>query len=346
MGLQDLWFVLLAVLFVGFFVLEGFDFGVGMLMEFFGRRATGDREQHRRAVLNTIGPVWDGNEVWLITAGGAMFAAFPGMYATVFSGLYLPLLAILFGMILRVCAIEWRGKVNDPAWRTWADVGIAVGSWLPAFLWGVAFASLVHGLPVDAELQMQLSIGDVLNAYTLLGGLATAVLFLFYGAVFVTLKTQGAVRDDAVRFAVWLALPATVLVGAFGLWTQIAHGKDWTWLVLAVAVIGQLSAVMVVIRRGRDGWAFVCTMTTVAAVVVLLFASLYPNLVPSTLNPEWSLTIHNASSTPYTLKIMTWAALIFAPLVMIYQGWTYWVFRQRISADRIPESIGLSRKLT
>ncbi len=346
MGLQDLWFVLLAVLFVGFFVLEGFDFGVGMLMEFFGRRATGDREQHRRAVLNTIGPVWDGNEVWLITAGGAMFAAFPGMYATVFSGLYLPLLAILFGMILRVCAIEWRGKVNDPAWRTWADIGIAVGSWLPAFLWGVAFASLVRGLPVDAEHQMHLSIGDVLNAYTLLGGLATAVLFLFYGAVFVTLKTQGAVRDDAVRFAVLLALPATVLVGAFGLWTQIAHGNDWTWMVLAVAVIAQLSAVMVVARRGRDGWAFVCTMTTVGAVVVLLFASLYPNLVPSTLNPDWSLTIHNASSTPYTLKIMTWAALIFAPLVMIYQGWTYWVFRQRISAERIPESIGLSRRLT
>jgi cytochrome d ubiquinol oxidase subunit II len=317
-----------------------------MLMEFFGRRATGDREQHRRAVLNTIGPVWDGNEVWLITAGGAMFAAFPGMYATVFSGLYLPLLAILFGMILRVCAIEWRGKVNDPAWRTWADVGIAVGSWLPAFLWGVAFASLVRGLPVDAEHQMHLSIGDVLNAYTLLGGLATAVLFLFYGAVFVTLKTQGAVRDDAVRFAVLLALPATVLVGAFGLWTQIAHGNNWTWMVLAVAVIAQLSAVIVVARRGSDGWAFVCTMTTVAAVVVLLFASLYPNLVPSTLNPDWSLTIHNASSTPYTLKIMTWAALVFAPLVMIYQGWTYWVFRQRISAERIPEPIGLSRRLT
>jgi cytochrome d ubiquinol oxidase subunit II len=344
MGLAELWFVLLAVLFVAFFVLEGFDFGVGMLMEFFGRAAKGDREQHRRAALNTIGPVWDGNEVWLITAAGAMFAAFPGMYATVFSGLYLPLLAILFGMILRVCAIEWRGKIDDPAWRSRADVGIALGSWLPAFLWGVVFAALVRGLPVDADKQIHLSFGDLLNAYTLLGGLATAGLFLFYGAVFVALKTEGAVRDDAVRFAARSALPVTALVAAFGLWTQLAHGNDRTWVALAVAVIAQLTAVMLVWSRGADGWAFVSTMAVVAAVVVLLFGSLYPNLVPSTLNPQWSLTIYNASSTPYTLKIMTWAALIFAPLVMLYQGWTYWVFRQRISADRIPASAGLSRR--
>jgi cytochrome d ubiquinol oxidase subunit II len=346
MGLQELWFVLLALLFLGFFVLEGFDFGVGMLMEFFGRAAKGDNEQHRRAALNTIGPVWDGNEVWLITAGGAMFAAFPGMYATVFSGLYLPLLAILIGMIVRVCAIEWRGKIDDPAWRSWADVGIALGSWLPAFLWGVAFAALVRGLPVDADKQVHLSFGDLLNAYTLLGGLAMAGLFLFYGAVFVALKTEGAVRDDARRFGAWSALPVTALVAAFGLWTQVAHGNDLTWIPLAVAVIAQLSAVMLVWSSGGDGWAFVSTMAVVAAVVVLLFGSLYPNLVPSTLNPEWSLTIYNASSSPYTLKIMTWAALIFAPLVIAYQGWTYWVFRKRVSADRIPASVGLSRRLT
>jgi cytochrome d ubiquinol oxidase subunit II len=334
------------VLFLGFFVLEGFDFGVGMLMEYFGRTAKGDSDQHRRAALNTIGPVWDGNEVWLITAAGAMFAAFPGMYATVFSGLYLPLLLILFGMILRVCAIEWRGKINDPRWRSWADVGIALGSWLPAFLWGVVFAALVRGLPVDADKQIHLSFGDLFNAYTLLGGLATAGLFLFYGAVFVRLKTQGAVRDDAARFAAWSALPVTALVAAFGLWTQVAHGNDLTWMVLAVAVIAQLTAVMLVWSRGSDGWAFVSTMTVVAAVVVLLFGSMHPHLVRSTLNPEWSLTISNASSTPYTLKIMTWAALIFTPLVMLYQGWTYWVFRKRISADRIPSSVGLSRRVT
>jgi cytochrome bd ubiquinol oxidase subunit II len=346
MDLQQLWFLLLAFLFVGFFVLEGFDFGVGMLMEFFGRAANGDREVHRRAALNTIGPVWDGNEVWLITAGGAMFAAFPGMYATVFSGLYLPLLAILFGMILRVCAIEWRGKIDDSGWRRCADIGIAIGSWLPTILWGVVFAALVRGLPVNANHQIHLSAGDVLNAYTLLGGLATASLFLFYGAVFVGLKSEGAVRDDAARFARWLALPATALVATFGLWTQVAHGNDWTWMALSVEVIAQLSAVMVVWSRGGDGWAFVCTMTVVVAVVVLLFGSLYPNLVPSTLSPEWSLTIYNASSTPYTLKIMTWAALVFAPLAMVYQGWTYWVFRRRISADRIPAPVGLPRRRT
>jgi cytochrome bd ubiquinol oxidase subunit II len=344
MGLQEFWFVLLAVLFLGFFVLEGFDFGVGMLMAPLGRVAKGDPEQHRRAVLNTIGPVWDGNEVWLITAGGAMFAAFPGMYATVFSGLYLPLLAILFAMILRIVAIEWRGKIDDPAWRSWADRGIAVGSWVPAFLWGVAFASLVRGLPVDADHHINLSFGDVLNPYSLLGGLATAGLFAFHGAVFITLKTTGVVRDDAVRFATRLVLPVTVVVAGFGLWTQLAHGKDWTWLVLGVAVVAQMSAAMLVWRKGGDGWAFACTAVVVAAVVVLLFGCLFPNLVPSTLNPDWSLTIYNASSTPYTLKIMTWAGLIFAPLVIAYQAWTYWVFRKRISAESIPAPAGLARR--
>jgi len=343
-GLQELWFGVMAVLFVGFFILEGFDFGVGMLMEPFGRVAKGDPEQHRRAALNTIGPVWDGNEVWLITAGAAMFAAFPGWYATVFSTLYLPLLVILFGMILRAVAIEWRGKIDDPKWRSWADFGIAAGSWLPAVLWGTAFAILVRGLPVDADHHVHLSITDVLNAYTLLGGLATAGLFLLYGAVFVALKTSGSIRDDAFRFAVWLSLPVTALVAGFGLWTQLAHGKNWTWLVLAVAVAAQLAVVALVWRRAFDGWAFACTALVVAAVVVLLFGSLYPNLVPSTLNPQWSVTIDNASSTPYTLKVMTWVTAIFAPLVVLYQGWTYWVFRQRISAERIPPSTGLARR--
>lgn len=344
MGLQELWFGIIGVLFLGFFILEGFDFGVGMLMEPFARVGAGERENHRRAALNTIGPVWDGNEVWLITAGAAMFAAFPGWYATVFSTLYLPLLVILVGMILRSVAIEWRGKIDDPAWRAAADVGIAAGSWLPAVLWGVAFAILVRGLPVDAGGRVHASITDVLNAYTLLGGLATAGLFLFYGAAFVGLKTSGAIRDDAHRFAGRLSLPVTGLVGAFGLWTQVAHGKDWTWLALAVAVAAQLAAVALVLTRASDGWAFFSTAVVVAAVVVLMFGALYPNLVPSTLNRQWSLTIYNASSTPYTLKIMTWVTAIMAPLTMIYQGWTYWVFRQRISADRIPPATGLLRR--
>jgi cytochrome bd ubiquinol oxidase subunit II len=344
MGLQQLWFGIIGMLFVGFFVLEGFDFGVGMLMEPFARVGTGEPEPLRRTALNTIGPVWDGNEVWLIVGGAAMFAAFPGWYATVFSTLYLPLLAILFGMIVRVVAIEWRGKIDDTKWRAWADLAIATGSWLPAVLWGVAFAVLVRGLPVDASGHVDLSITDVLNPYTLLGGLATAGLFLFYGAAFVALKTSGAIRDDAHRFGVWLSIPVTGLVASFGLWTQLAYGKDWTWLVLGVAVVAQLAGVLLVWRRTSDGWAFVCTALVVVSVVILLFGALYPNLVPSTLNKQWSVTIYNASSTPYTLKVMTWVTVFMAPLTVVYQAWSYWIFRQRISAERIPPSIGLARR--
>ncbi|TAM66746.1 cytochrome d ubiquinol oxidase subunit II [Mycobacterium sp.] len=344
MGLQEVWFGIIGVLFLGFFVLEGFDFGVGMLMEPFARVGIGEAEPLRRTALNTIGPVWDGNEVWLIVGGAAMFAAFPGWYATVFSTLYLPLLAILFGMIVRAVAIEWRGKIDDTKWRGWADFGIAAGSWLPAVLWGVAFAALVRGLPVDADGHIHLAITDVLNAYTVLGGLATAGLFLLYGAVFVALKTSGALRDDAYRFGVWLSLPVTGLVAGFGLWTQLAYGKDWTWLVLAVAVVAQLTAVLLVWRRASDGWAFTCIALVVAAVVILLFGSLYPNLVPSTLNKQWSVTIYNASSTHYTLKVMTWVTAFMAPLTVVYQAWSYWIFRQRISADRIPAPIGLARR--
>lgn len=344
MGLQELWFILIAVLFLGFVVLEGFDFGVGMLMAPLGNAGEGDPESRRRAVLNTIGPVWDANEVWLITAGAAMFAAFPNWYATLFSALYLPLLAILFGMILRIVGIEWRGKIDDTKWRKYADLGIAVGSWLPAILWGVAFAILVRGLPIDADHRVHAGIGDVLNAYTLLGGLATASLFAFYGSVFIALKTAGPIRDDAFRFARMLTLPVILLAGGFGLWTQLAHGKPWTWAPLAVAVVALLISVALMWSRSREGWAFVATVVVVAAVVVLLFGSMYPYLLPSTLSPEWGVTIYNGSSTPYTLKIMSWASLTLLPLVLVYQGWTYWVFRKRISADRIPAPIGLSRR--
>lgn len=274
-----------------------------------------------------------------------MFAAFPGMYATMFSGLYLPLLAILFAMIVRVCAIEWRGKVDDPQWRRWADIAIAIGSWVPAILWGVTFAALLRGLPVDADHQIDLGITDVLNAYTLLGGLATCGLFLLHGAVFITLKTEGAVRDDARDFAIRLALPVTVVLAAFGSWTQLSYGTHWTWLVLGFAVVCQLTVVMLVLSNGSDGWSFAMTTAVVMAVVTLVFGCLYPELIPSTLDPAWSLNIYNASSTPYTLKIMTWAALIVTPLVLVYQGWTYWVFRQRISADRIPDPAGLSPRV-
>ncbi|ANW65295.1 cytochrome d ubiquinol oxidase subunit II [Mycobacterium sp. djl-10] len=343
MGLQEIWFLLVGMLFLGFFVLEGFDFGVGMLMEPLARLSKNPEmvDKRRRAVLNTIGPVWDGNEVWLITAGGAMFAAFPGWYATVFSGLFLPLLAILLSMIVRVVAIEWRGKIDDPTWRRRADLGIAIGSWVPAILWGVAFASLVQGLPVDADAQIHLTFSALLNPYTLAGGLATGGLFLLHGAAFLALKTEGEIRADALRAARLLAWPVTAVVACFGIWTQLGYGKSWTWAVLALAVAAQLVAVALLHKGTRDGWAFISTTLVVVGVIVLAFGALFPNLVPSTLNPDWSLTITNASSTPYTLTVMTWAAAIFAPLVIIYQAWTYWVFRQRISTERIPDPIGL-----
>ena len=273
-----------------------------------------------------------------------MFAAYPGWYATVFSTLYLPLLAILFGMIVRSGGHRMARQDRRP------EVA-GLGRFRHCGRILVARGAVGRGVrhpgprtPGGANGHVNLSISDVLNAYTLLGGLATAGLFLFYGAVFVALKTSGAIRDDAHRFAVRLSLPVTALVAAFGLWTQLAHGKDWTWLVLGVAVVAQLAAVLSVWRKVSDGWAFPCTALVVAAVVVLLFGSLYPNLVPSTLNSEWNVTIYNASSTPYTLKIMTWVTAIFAPLTVVYQGWTYWVFRQRISAEQIPPSIGLARR--
>lgn len=344
MGPQELWFLLIAVLFLGFLVLEGFDFGVGMLMAPMGTIGPGDPDNRRRAVLNTIGPVWDANEVWLITAGAAMFAAFPNWYATLFSALYLPLLAILFGMILRIVGIEWRGKINDPQWRRWADIGIALGSWLPAFLWGVAFAILLRGLPIDADGRAHAGFGDVLSPYTLLGGLATTSLFLFYGSVYLALRTSGALHDDAFRVGRALSIPVIVLAGGFGLWTQLAYGRTWTWLALAAAVVALLVSVALMHRRIREGVAFLAMVIVIAAVSVLIFGSMYPNLLPSTLNPEWNVTIYNGSSTPYTLRIMTWASLTLLPLVIGYQAWSYWVFRQRVTADSIPASIGLSRR--
>lgn len=340
MGLQEVWFILIAVLFTGYFVLEGFDFGVGMHMPVLGRGRGEAADTRRRVLLNTIGPVWDGNEVWLITAGGALFAAFPEWYATLFSGFYLPLLLILLALIVRVCAIEWRGKIDDPTWRRRCDMGIIFGSWVPAVLWGVAFANIVRGVAIDADKQYVGGFFDLLNPYALHGGLTTALVFALHGAVFLALKTSGEIRDDAVTLARRLAVPTVVVAGAFVLWTQLAYGKSWTWILVIAAAAALLAVVRLTVVE-REGWAFVFTTVAIAATIVLLFASLFPNVMPSTLDPAWSLTIDNASSSPYTLKVMTWAAVVMTPVVLIYQGWTYWVFRQRISTEQIPKSIGL-----
>ncbi|KIA60418.1 cytochrome d ubiquinol oxidase subunit II [Nocardia vulneris] len=339
MSLQEFWFVLIGVLFTGYFVLEGFDFGVGMLMPILGKGS----DTRRRVVLNTIGPVWDGNEVWVITAGGAMFAAFPEWYASLFSGFYLALLLLLVALILRICAIEYRGKIDDPRWRARCDLGIGVGSWIPALAWGWVFANVVRGVPLNEKKQFAGSVWDLLGPYALLGGLTTGLLFALHGAVFLGLKTGGEVRADAQRTAKLLLVPTAVVVGVFGVWTQLAYGTGWTWIPLGLAVLGLVGA-GVAVYADRDGWAFTGTAVTVAAATALLFGSLFPNVLPSTIDAAFDLTIHNASSTPYTLKVMSWAAVLVTPVVLLYQGWTYWVFRKRITIEQIPAPIGLSLK--
>ncbi|MET0200082.1 MAG: cytochrome d ubiquinol oxidase subunit II [Rhodococcus fascians] len=338
--MAEMWFVIVAVLFVGYFLLEGFDFGVGMLMPIVGRRTDIPPDVRRRVVLNTIGPVWDGNEVWLITAGGALFAAFPDWYATLFSGFYLPLLLILVALILRIVAIEWRAKIDDDNWRRRCDWGIVFGSWVPAVLWGVAFANIVRGVEIDAQKQVVSSLFDLLNPYALLGGVTTAVVFALHGAVFLALKSADEIREDAVAIAARLAVPAVPIAGSFVLWTQIAYGKGWTWILVGLAAAALLG-VVVFTRDEKEGRAFALTSIAVVSTATLLFASLFPNVMPSTLDPAYNLTIANASSSPYTLTVMTWVAAFMTPVVILYQAWTYWVFRQRISSTAIGQSHGL-----
>ncbi|MGW4093482.1 cytochrome d ubiquinol oxidase subunit II [Nocardia sp. NPDC004750] len=336
MSVQEFWFVLIGVLFTGYFVLEGFDFGVGMLMPILGKGS----DRRRRAVLNTIGPVWDANEVWLITAGAAMFAAFPEWYASLFSGFYLALLLVLVALILRICAIEYRGKIDDPRWRARCDIGIGIGSWVPALAWGWVFANVVHGVPLNEKKQFAGSVADLFGPYALLGGLATGLLFALHGAMFLVLKTAGEVRDDARRTARLLLIPTVAVVGGFGLWTQLAYGTGWTWILLGLAVLGLVVAAAADLAQ-RDGWGFTGTTVTVAAATALLFGSLFPAVLPSTIDAAFDLTVYNASSTPYTLKVMSWAAALATPVVLVYQGWTYWVFRKRITVEQIPPPVGL-----
>jgi cytochrome d ubiquinol oxidase subunit II len=335
MTLNDVWFILIAVLWIGYFVLEGFDFGVGILLRVLGRD-----EPHRRVLINTIGPVWDGNEVWVLVAGGATFAAFPEWYASLFSGFYLPLLIILVALILRGVAFEYRGKVDSDAWRRRWDIAIIAGSAVPALLWGVAFGNIVRGVKLDANHLYVGTFFDLLNPYALLAGLTTLALFTTHGAVFLALKTDGDIRYRARRLAGRLGAVTVVLAAVFLVWTLTSHGDTVTWLTAAVAAAALVGA-LVLNGLGREGWAFTATAVTIAAAVATLFLALYPNVLPSTLDPAYSLTVTNAASTPYTLKIMTWVAVVFTPVVLLYQGWTYWVFRKRLRASDIPPPEGL-----
>jgi cytochrome d ubiquinol oxidase subunit II len=332
MELTTVWFALIAVLWIGYFTLEGFDFGVGMLLPVLARNDT-----ERRVMINTIGPVWDGNEVWLLVAGGATFAAFPEWYATLFSGFYLPLLLILVALIVRGLAFEYRAKRDDPRWRGRWDLAIIVGSLVPSVLWGVAFANIIRGVPIDADHEYVGGFFTLLNPYALLGGVTTFLLFLTHGALFIALKTDGDIRHRARALAVSVGLGAALVAVAFLTWTQADTGTTGSAVVFVAAALA-LVAGLLQARAGREGWAFLGTFVAIALAVAGLFLALFPDVMPTTLADGSGLTTSNAAATDYTLKIMTVVAVIFTPVVLAYQGWTYWVFRKRIAVHHIPQS--------
>jgi cytochrome bd ubiquinol oxidase subunit II len=330
MDLEILWFVLVAFLWSGYFLLEGFDFGVGMLLPFLPRS-----EQERHDMFETIGPVWDGNEVWLVTLGGATFAAFPSWYATMFSGFYLALLLVLFCLILRVISFEWRSKSDSPRWRRvwlWAN---AVGSFGASFVWGVALANLLHGVPIDSSGTYTGTFWDLFNGYTVLAGIAVVLVFVFHGATFLTLRTTGELCMRAARTARRFSIVASVVGAAFLIWTvKVAVDENdksvFPPVLPAALAIAAFLLAAVLVFRGRSGWAFAMTGAGVVALVATLFTSLYPRVMVSSSDFGNSLTISNASSAHYTLVVLSVIAVITLPLVLLYQGWTYYVFRRRV----------------
>lgn len=327
MDLPIAWFIIIALLWTGYFVLEGFDFGVGMLT-----RAVGKGDQERRLAIATIGPVWDGNEVWLITAAGATFAAFPGWYATLFSGFYLPLILILLALIVRAVSIEYRNKIDNATWRGRWDWAIVATAWIPSILWGVVFANFVRGVPIDDAGEFTGGLPDLLSPFALLGGLATLTLCLTHGAIFLSLKTNGPIRGRSSVAAKVISTVTIVAVGAWVIWAQVAYSVAWTWAIVAVA-LSSLLATRLLVETGRFGWAFVAHALVIASFVALVFGSMYPDVLPSVTDPAFSLTIQSTSSTHYTLTVMTWVAGVLTPVVVAYQGWTYWVFRRRLRVE-------------
>ncbi|GIV64771.1 MAG: cytochrome c oxidase assembly protein [Bellilinea sp.] len=332
MDLNTLWFILIAVLFVGYFVLEGFDLGVGMLLPFLGKNDT-----QRRMILNTIGPHWDGNEVWLITAGGAMFAAFPNWYATLFSGFYLALFLMLIGLIVRGIALEFRSKDENPLWRKFWDWAACVGSFIPSLLWGVAFANFIRGVPIDAQKYYVGGFWDLINVYSILGGLVTLFGFLLQGAIFLSLKTEEPIASLARRTAsrIWVGTTLALVAATVGtyLFTDILERLGVNPGPVPIGAVLALLAAGWFIRQGRDGWAFASNTLAIILSTATIFLVLYPRVLVSSLSPNFSLTIYNSASGPNTLQTMTIVALIFVPLVLLYQGWSYWVFRKRVSAN-------------
>ncbi|MFM9135993.1 MAG: cytochrome d ubiquinol oxidase subunit II [bacterium] len=336
-----IWFGLIAVLWIGYFVLDGFDQGVGILLPFIGTD-----DLRRRVMINTIGPVWDGNEVWLLVAGGATFAAFPLWYATMFSGFYLALFVILLALIVRGVAFEYRGKWDSVAWRRGWDRCIFIGSVLPALLFGVAFGNVVGGSPLEpingapatdaGAINYTGTFFDLLNPFSLLLGVMTLLVFTTQGAIYLALKTRGEVREAARRAAMRVGIAAALVAVAALLWAQAYSGNVWVTLPLVLVAAVSFLGALGMTWRGRDGWAFLLSSLTIALAVAALFVGLWPNVMVSSLDPAYNLTVYNASSQEYTLTVMTVVALIMTPIVLVYQGWTYWVFRKRISTSMIP----------
>ncbi len=331
--MNTIWFILIAVLWIGFFFLEGFDFGVGMLMPFLGRK-----DDDRRLILNTIGPHWDGNEVWLLTAGGATFAAFPQWYATLFSGFYLALFLLLIGLIIRGAAFEFRSKDYNPRWRRFWDWAIFTGSLLPSILFGVAFANLARGLPIDGQMQFTGNLFTLLNPFGLLGGLTSVTIFLLHGAIFLSLKTGGEIKTRSVNAAKKLWLPALffaflLAIATFFYTDFIDHLGIYPGAFPIAALVALILAGWFV-KRKREGWAFVMTALNILLTLVTFFIILFPRVMISSIDPAFSLDIWNAASSPYTLKLMSIVAAIFVPIVLAYQGYTYWVFRKRLTSDK------------
>jgi len=332
-ALQVVWFILISILWLGYFVLEGFDFGVGMLF-----RVVGRTENERRAILHAIGPIWDGNEVWLLVAGGATFAAFPQWYATLFSGFYLALFLILLGLIVRNVSFEFWGKGESERWRTrweWAMIG---GSFLPALLWGVGWANIVHGVPIDARHEYTGTLFDLLGPYALLGGLATLSLFLAHGAIFLNLKTEGEIGARAQAVAARVAPVAAVVGIAFLIWTVASHAGGVDVPSAVLAALAAVALVAAALLAGRDpARAFAATCGAIVLFFTALFVDLFPHTMVSSTSGAFDMTLSQSASSSYTLTVMTVVAALLVPVVLLYQGWTYWVFRHRVSADGFDE---------
>ena len=340
MNLENLWFVLIAVLWGGYFVLEGFDFGVGMLLPFL----PGD-ERERGAMFESIGPVWDGNEVWLVVAGGATFAAFPTWYGTMFSGFYLALLLILFFLIIRVVSFEWREKSESPLWRRvwmWAN---AIGSTGIALIWGIGLSNLLQGVPLDSSGDYAGGFWNLFTGYPILGGIAFVFLFAFHGAIYLTLRTVGDLCERARTAARRLAVPALALGAGYLIWTVVVavdrnDKSTFPPALLAAITIGAFGLAAVFVFLRRSGVAFTLSAVGTLGVVATLFTSLYPRVMVSSPDFANSLTVHNASSAHYTLAVMSVVALICVPLVLLYQGWTYHVFRARVGGEELTGGTG------